>query len=254
MRPLTDSRRVTWPLHSGMRGLNPCEDFPRASVSKSCRAVGLFTRRVVIFQRAGRSAAGYVGAFCLLALIIVQGAPRLLSAAAGPEHRSHNPFPGWSLGQPLFPRRLAVIDRVRDRRAGRGVTAAAIDPSNNALHFDGLTNRVTFGPAPLLGPSTFTIETWFRRDGPGATATTGSGGVVAVPLVTKGMAETDLGDTRDTNYFLGIDGKRRVLAAEFEDTVNGGNPPALGGTPLYDGIWDHPAATYDGTTPRACLN
>src|SRR5438128_623635 len=109
MRPLTDSRRVTWPLHS---------------------AVGLFPRRVVIFQRAGRSAAGYVGAFCLLALIIVQGAPRLLSAAAGPEHRSHNPFPGWSLEQSLFPREAGILDRLRDRRAGRGVTAAATDPSN----------------------------------------------------------------------------------------------------------------------------
>ena len=208
----------------------------------------------MIFQRAGRSAAGYVGAFCLLALIIVNGAPPLLSAAAGPDHRSDNPFSGWSLGQPLFPRGAGVLDRVRDRRAGRGVMAAASDPSNTALHFDGLDDRVTFGPAPLLGASRFTIETWFRRDGPGATATTGSGGVVAVPLVTKGMAETDLGDTKDTNYFLGIDGKRRVLAADFEDTINGGNHPAFGVTPIYDGIWYHAAATYDGTTWRLYLN
>src|SRR3989454_11527036 len=110
---------------------------------------------------------------------------------------------------------------------------STIDPLNNALRFDGVDDRVTFGAAPSLGASTFTIETWFRRDGPGATATTGSGGVVAVPLVTKGMAETDAGDTKDTNYFLGIDGKRRGLAGDFESTINGGNHPALGVTPSY---------------------
>jgi hypothetical protein len=85
--------------------------------------------------------------------------------------------------------------------------------------------------------STFTIETWFRRDGAGPTATTGGGGIIAVPLVTKGMPETDLGDNKDLNYFLGIDGKRRVLAADFEDTINGGNHPVLGVTPNADGVW-----------------
>ena len=126
-------------------------------------------------------------------------------------------------------------------------------PGGTALRFDGLDDRVTFGPAPALGAATFTIETWFRRDGPGSTATTGSGGIVAVPLVTKGMAETE-GDNRDTNYFLGIDGKRRVLAADFEDTVNGGNHPAYGVTPICDGVWYHAAVTYDGTTWRLYLN
>ena len=130
---------------------------------------------------------------------------------------------------------------------------SAADASNRALHFDGIDDRVTFGPAPSLGATTFTIETWFRRDGPGATATTGSGGVVAVPLVTKGMAEAE-GDNRDTNYFLGIDAKRRVLAADFEDTVNGANHPAFGVTPIFDGIWYHAAAVYDGNAWRLYLN
>jgi hypothetical protein len=138
-------------------------------------------------------------------------------------------------------------------RAPLRLAAAPSDPSISGLHFDGIDDRVSFGAAPSLGVSTFTIETWFRRDGPGATASTGSGGVVAVPLVTKGMAETE-GDNKDTNYFLGIDGKRRVLAADFEDTVNGGNHPAFGVTPISDGIWYHAAATYDGTTWRLYLN
>ena len=41
-------------------------------------------------------------------------------------------------------------------------------------------------------PSTFTIETWFKRDGNGVTTTTGTGGLTAVvPLVTKGRNEGD---------------------------------------------------------------
>ena len=30
------------------------------------------------------------------------------------------------------------------------------------------------------------------------------------------------------NYFLGIDSVKRVLAADFEDTINGGNHPVFG--------------------------
>ena len=60
-----------------------------------------------------------------------------------------------------------------------------------------------------------------------ATATnTGTGGVVAVPLVTKGMAETEGGPV-DMNYFLGIRQSDGVLAADFEDTATGLNHPVL---------------------------
>ena len=34
----------------------------------------------------------------------------------------------------------------------------------------------------------FTLECWFRRDGTGTTTSTGTGGVSAIPLVTKGCA------------------------------------------------------------------
>ena len=56
------------------------------------------------------------------------------------------------------------------------------------------------------------------------------------------------------NYFLGIDSVRRVLAADFEDTVDGGNHPVFGRTAICDNIWYHAAATYDGTTWRLFLN
>ena len=114
---------------------------------------------------------------------------------------------------------------------------------------------MTFGPAPGLGASTFTLETWFRRDGAGIATNTGTGGVVAVPLVTKGMAEAE-GGTVDMNYFLGIRSSDNMLVADFEDTATGLNHPvARARRPSRpDGVWRHVAAIYDGTTWRLYLD
>ena len=54
------------------------------------------------------------------------------------------------------------------------------------LTLDGANDYVTFGTAPGLGASTFTIETWFKRTGTGIPANTGSGGLTAVPLRDQG--------------------------------------------------------------------
>src|SRR5262245_61342633 len=70
--------------------------------------------------------------------------------------------------------------------------------SQGALQFDGVNDFVTFGQAPSLGVSTFTIEVRFKRTGPGSTANTGTGGVVAVPLLSKGRSESD-GSNLDMN-------------------------------------------------------
>ena len=43
---------------------------------------------------------------------------------------------------------------------------------------------------PGLGLQNFTVETWFKRTGTGVAVSTGTNGVTAVPLVTKGSAET----------------------------------------------------------------
>ena len=48
--------------------------------------------------------------------------------------------------------------------------------------------------------------------------------MVAIPLVTKGMAETE-GGTVDMNYFLGIRSSDNVLVADFEDTATGAESP-----------------------------
>jgi len=137
---------------------------------------------------------------------------------------------------------------------------AAFAPAANAqsaLQFDGTNDYVTFGAAPGLGVSTFTIECWFRRTGTGVTVSTGTGGVTALPLVTKGRGEAD-GSNLDMNFFLGIRGSDSVLVADYEEgtgqTSPGLNHPIAGVTPLVRNVWYHAAATFDGTTLRIYLN
>ena len=129
------------------------------------------------------------------------------------------------------------------------------DPANKAIDFGGTNAFVTLGPAPGLGASRFTIETWFRRDGAGVATNTGSGGVIAIPLVTKGMADVDDVNNRDMNYFLGIRQSDNVLVADFEDTATAGNHVVAGTTAIAAGpAWRHAAVTYDGTTWRLYLD
>lgn len=125
--------------------------------------------------------------------------------------------------------------------------------AGSALSFDGVNDYVTFGPAAGLGASTVTIETWFKRAGTGVVANTGTGGVSAIPLVTKGRGEAEASNV-DMNYFLGIRASDNVLCADFEEGAGGASPglnhPVAGVTPIANGVWYHAAATYDGTTWR----
>ncbi len=137
------------------------------------------------------------------------------------------------------------------------VTVNPVEP-NNAIDFTGTNAYVTLGVAPQLGASKLTIEAWFRRDGAGTTADTGSGGFIAVPIVTKGRAQ-DEATTNNMNYFLGIvpgtGGAPDVLGADFEDNATGLNHPARGLKPVpADGVWHHAAATYDGKDWRLYLD
>jgi hypothetical protein len=122
-----------------------------------------------------------------------------------------------------------------------------------ALDLAGTNAYVTFGTAPSTGVASLTIECWFKRKGTGRTTYTGSGGMTAIPLVTKGRFETDA-STVDMNYFFGIHGATNVLAADFEEgtgsTSPGLNHPVYGATPISNDVWYHAAVTYDTTLKR----
>ena len=128
---------------------------------------------------------------------------------------------------------------------------------DEALFFNGATSYVTMGRAPELGLSVFTLECWFFQTGLGASANTGTGGVTAVPLVTKGRGEAD-GSNLDCNYFLGLDADGH-LVADFEAApapgiTAGQNYPIIGRRSANPGTWNHAAVSYDGTTWRIYLN
>ena len=116
----------------------------------------------------------------------------------------------------------------------------------SALQFDGINEYIDLGEPSTLKSENFTLATWFKRLGPGATANTGDGGILAESLVTKGRGESD-GNNKDMNYFLGIRQSDLVLAADFEDFSNGSNHPVTGTTIINDDTWYHAAATYDGS-------
>ena len=114
----------------------------------------------------------------------------------------------------------------------------------HAVQFDGSNDYVTFGAAPGLGVTSFTLEGWIKRSGAGTTVSTGNGGAVAVPIISKGRCEND-GSTLDANYFLGINASNQ-LAADFEDKNSGLNHPVTGvGTIPTNNTWHHVAVTYD---------
>jgi len=131
-------------------------------------------------------------------------------------------------------------------------------PNSAAVHLNGQDEHVTMGRAMELGLVTFTLEGWFKWDGGGtATATSGypldssdTGGIVAYPLITKGVVDNDIHTHRQVNYFLGISESTHILEADFEEhwsgTWRGTNHSVSGATAVTPGVWHHAAATYDG--------
>ncbi len=129
--------------------------------------------------------------------------------------------------------------------------------TGKALQFNGTDSYVTFGDTLALGLAQFTLEGWVKKEGSGLTTSSGSGGVSAAPLITKGVGEVD-GNNKDLNYFFGIQSGTNVLCADFEEGAGGSSPglnhPVVGQTALQDNKWYHVAATYDGTTWSLYLN
>lgn len=143
--------------------------------------------------------------------------------------------------------------------------------AGTAIQFNGSSQYVTFGSSQgltNLGAQVFTVETWFKKTGAGATTSTGTGGLsAAIPLVTKGRGENE-NSTVDMNYFFGIDASG-VLAADFEEcaktqtgcpattsnaTQGGQNFPVRGTTLIQNDVWYHAAVTFDGRYWKIYLN
>ena len=120
----------------------------------------------------------------------------------------------------------------------------------SGLYFNGATNHVTAGAATsTLGASVLTLEAWIYRTGNGTTTSTGTGGVTAYPIVTKGRGESESSGL-NCNYFLGLDASNR-LVADFEAAAASGittgqNYPVTGTSTIPFNQWTHVAATYDG--------
>ncbi len=153
-------------------------------------------------------------------------------------------------GQTYYYVVTAVDDANHESAASNeaSTTPVAPPPSESALQFNGSSQHVTFGPAPALGASAFTLETWFKRTGAGVGTNTGNGGIAsAIPLITKGRAEAE-GSNVDMNYFFGIDATTGTLVADFEDMATGQNHPVTGSTVVSSNVWHHAAVTYDGQT------
>lgn len=146
----------------------------------------------------------------------------------------------------------SLVARAIDNGGAVGMSAPVsltVDPAagTGGLFFDGVNDYVTFGNAPALGLKSFTLECWFKREGAGSGASSGSGGVTVVPLISKGRGEND-GSNVDCNYLLGIEVSSGKLAADFEDFATGLNHPVRGTTVIPTGAWQHAAATFDATT------
>ncbi len=165
----------------------------------------------------------------------------------------------------LYSYTVKAIDTASNLSApSSAVTATPGALLGAGMQFNGTNQYVTFGAAAgtgALGAQTFTLETWFKRTGSGAVTSTGTGGTLpgvtnVIPLISKGMAEAETPVEANMNYFLGISAASGRLVADFEDTVNGGNHPITGNTPIPISTteWHHAAATYDGSTWRLYLD
>jgi hypothetical protein len=123
---------------------------------------------------------------------------------------------------------------------------------NGGLDFGTNNAYVSFGSNTNLNVRGFTLECWFKRNATGITTNTGTGGVTAVPLITKGRAENDTGQT-NMNYFLGI-GTNNVLVADFKEFPNGAHHVVSGLTTIANGVWYHAAVTFNGTNLQVYLD
>jgi len=145
---------------------------------------------------------------------------------------------------------------LRDAAAGEGATTTAPGRIGQALRLNGSSDHVNLGTSVLGlgGPPTgeFSISVWFKRNGTGDTASTGNGGVVAEPLVAKGVGQAET-KTENANYFLGIRAGNRIVA-DFENRAGGGNHPVVGTTTILNNEWNHAVLVYATSSDPSSMN
>lgn len=127
--------------------------------------------------------------------------------------------------------------------SGFNISDSTTDAS---IRFNGVHDYVSFGAAPSLNSTSFTLEAWIYREGTGLSTSTGTGGVVAVPIIAKGRSESETPNNVNMNYFLGINSSNQ-LVADFEEST-GPNHPVTGTASIPNNTWTHVAATYNSAT------
>ncbi len=123
------------------------------------------------------------------------------------------------------------------------VLMAAAASHAQALRFNGSSNYVHIGNPAALRLTAFTLEAWIRPEGGGKPASTGVGGLDAVPIIAKGRGENDAPANVNLNYLLGLNASDKPVA-DFEES-GGRNRPLTGKTVLPRNAWTHVAVTYE---------
>ncbi len=124
--------------------------------------------------------------------------------------------------------------------SGFNVADSTTDAS---IRFNGVHDYVSFGAAPGLNTTAFTLEAWIYKEGNGVTTNTGAGGIDGVPIIAKGRAEAETPANVNMNYFLGLNSSNQ-LVADFEEAT-GLNHPVTGIAVIPNNVWTHVAASYD---------
>lgn len=117
----------------------------------------------------------------------------------------------------------------------------SVSTTTGSIDFDGTNDHIVLGSAASLRATSFTLEGWIKIEGTGVVASSGTGGISAVPIITKGRGENENAGF-NMNYFLGVDANN-YLTADFEEAT-GPNHPVLGNTALKPNVWYHVAVSY----------
>ncbi len=153
---------------------------------------------------------------------------------------------GTIAGDSIAPAATGTLTGGTSWVSGFNYTEPVPNPGPYSVVFNGTDTAIQVPDSASLDAANFTVEAWVKRAGVGTTTSTGTGGLTATPVITKGRAEAETA-AADVNYFLGIDAAGRI-AVDFEQSAptQGPNHPFTGTSVVPLDEWHHVAATYDG--------